>query len=88
MGPKAKQRYEKFRALGKVRFVLFVGVLMYGIPTMLIAQGLHYVFEPKEAHSLATFFVDLYPSKLIVWPLAGVIFGLWMWRSGTPARTE
>lgn len=84
-----ENRYQKMRKLGKFRFVLIVGILMWAMPVMVFVQ----IFEAliaaeKSVNSVAGFFDLLYPVKLIIWPIAGICFGLWMWRSTDPARRQ
>lgn len=64
--------WEKTRTKGKLKFVLVTGVLLWGLP-MLIFMA--FINKP---------FTDGFTSKsaiihCIVWPLAGVVYGLLTW---------
>ena len=64
--------WESTRTKGKLNFVLFTGVLSWGLPMFILMA-----FMNKP-------FADGFTSKsaiihYIVWPLAGVLFGVLTW---------
>lgn len=55
----------------RVRFVVLFGMMGWGIPgALLYALGMHLLFQQR--------FLDEFAFGAFVFPLAGVLFGLWL----------
>lgn len=68
----ALARWQKIREQGPLRFIVFRGMLRWGIPTALLWFGLMSVFTEKE-------FVPLLIAALIGFPVCGLMWGGVMW---------
>jgi hypothetical protein len=66
----ALERWEATRARGRNHFVIFTGLLSYGLPMFLVMTFL--VHRDK----LSVFFVS---ASLILWLFGGVAFGILVW---------
>ncbi|TNE63956.1 MAG: hypothetical protein EP335_08205 [Alphaproteobacteria bacterium] len=70
-------RWEKIRRGGRMRYILLYGVLGWGLPTLLLFSLIRGWVEGRVESILATVFD---PMHLVIWALAGVVFGALMWR--------
>ena len=67
-----KKRTEKMIAKGKWHSVCFYGVLGWGLPVGLTLKFSHYYFDGKP-------FFDNLLTHAVIWSIAGIVFGLFMW---------
>ena len=90
-------RQRELRARGKFSFVVWTGILHWGLPAgMLTILTLEVVqpllsgdMLPAASYFKSSEFVAIVLIRLSVWTALGSLFGLWIWsRSGsdTPAR--
>jgi hypothetical protein len=68
-----RERWAATRARGKTRFVLQYGVLAWGVTTALIWTLVMALWQGWER-----FWMHL-GIALVVFPLAGIFWGVWMW---------
>jgi hypothetical protein len=64
--------WESTRTKGKLNFVLFTGVLSWGLPMFILMAFMNKPFADGFASKSAII-------HYIVWPLAGVFFGVLTW---------
>lgn len=67
--------FEKIINGGKSRFVIVYGVIFFGCGTGLFTV----LFDSIIASAAKPFVFEDYLVKLIVWPIAGLCWGLYMW---------
>lgn len=68
----ALARWQKIREQGPLRFIVFRGMLGWGVTTALLWCGLMTVFTERE-------FLPLLTAALIGFPIGGLIWGGAMW---------
>jgi hypothetical protein len=68
------EKWVKLSKMGRSRFVLLYGVLGWGVPTAILFSLLR-----GYERGWAEFPVNLVLS-LIMFPLAGIVWGRWMWK--------
>ena len=67
------EQLAKIRAMGRRKFVLYYGVLGWGVSTAILFAGL-------EAHSKGFgYFLPSLAAALVLYPLAGIVWGRFMW---------
>ncbi|RJE90251.1 hypothetical protein D3P07_08575 [Paenibacillus sp. 1011MAR3C5] len=71
-------KWELTRAKGKKNYVLWNGVLGWGIPTGILFTALSTYINHKEFVFNQDFYQTLFLS-LVLFSLGGVVFGLWTW---------
>ena len=64
--------WKQTRAKGKLNFILFSGVLSYGLPMFIIMAFMNKPFTDGFTSEAAIV-------HCVVWPLAGLLFGVLMW---------
>jgi hypothetical protein len=73
MNEKQQKRWERMKGKGRLRFVLIYGVLLFGLPQMILWTLIDYFREPQK----------LTLSRLMVWSsvclLMGFVSGLTSW---------
>jgi hypothetical protein len=74
MNPKEARRWEKIRLKGKKQFILWHGVLGWGLTMTLCSSITRYFKYPNDFN----FIVDSLVS-LCVWPLFGYLMGVIIW---------
>jgi hypothetical protein len=76
MTERARQRWATIRAIGKWRYVLFVGVFYWGqlcfVITCIVLPAFYR--EPDESFTPARLLL-----KLAIWLVLGFVFGLTLW---------
>lgn len=72
MKPKEIEQWQKAREKGMVRFILFTGILSYGLPLFIV---LNFMTPPKMPLSIA----DLIVTLLICAVAGGSAFGYILW---------
>jgi len=72
MKPKEIEQWQKTREKGLVRFILFTGILSYGLPLFVV---LNFMDPPKMPLSIA----DLIATFLICAVAGGSAFGYILW---------
>ena len=70
-----RKRWEKTRAKGKKHFVLWRGIVGFGGGMFVVITVSHTLLWPTPYHSVIREMVI----NLIVWPVSGFFWGLWMW---------
>ena len=75
MGSLDRAKWERMRARGRRHYILVYGVLVWGLGTGLLGSALHWIEGWPSFHFWPDFFVNL-----IVFALAGMLFGYWTWR--------
>ena len=68
------ERWEKTRAIGKQRFILFYGVLFWGVLTALLVSSFSLVIGSELFPLGKTALIST-----LVLPLAGIFWGWMMW---------
>jgi hypothetical protein len=71
--------WEKTRAKGMAHFIIVRGILGWGLPTGLLVPLIHHLFF-HSYYSMREATVSI-----IVYALAGISFGYWMWTYGENA---
>jgi hypothetical protein len=77
MSPKQRDRWAKTRALGRRHFILVRGICCWG-GSMLVCMTAFFYFLDRD--STFGYWLWLSPA-LLSCPLAGYIWGAWVWRS-------
>jgi hypothetical protein len=73
MSPENLEKTNKALALGRSRFVLFYGVLGWGIPTAIL-----FVLLRSYQEGWDSFLFQLIPA-LVLFPLGGIVVGRVLW---------
>jgi hypothetical protein len=73
-----RNKWESTRAKGKKNFVIFTGIIGWGIPTAILVTVISSLFENRTIILNQEFFRSLL-SHIIITPICGILFGLWMW---------
>ncbi|WP_313929415.1 hypothetical protein [Pseudoxanthomonas sp.] len=68
----ALARWQKIRDQGPLRFIVYRGMLGWGLPTAVLWCGLMMVFTERE-------FLPLLTAALIGFPIGGLVWGGAMW---------
>jgi len=71
-------KWERIRARGKMRYVIIHGVISWGIPAAILTSVITTLWETKTLKFNSEFVSDLLIS-LVVFPIFGIVFGLWTW---------
>ena len=71
--PKSLQKWAKTRQMGKLRFVLQIGVLSWGIPMFIIMT---FFVAPQSDAPITT---NRIIGSAIIWLIGGLAFGLLTW---------
>jgi hypothetical protein len=73
-------RWERTRALGRTDFILRRGVLGWGLPAAILTIVYKVVQEQGfTAPQLTSGLLTVIAVALVVFPLAGALFGRWLW---------
>ena len=76
-------RWEKTRALGRTDFILRRGVFGWGIPAALLTIVYKVIQEQGfTAPQLTVGLRTVIAVAVIIFPLAGALFGRWLWSTG------
>ena len=67
-----KEKLEKMLGKGKWSFVLWRGVVGCGLATVSLHALVEFMHKNKP-------FLETFMTEIILWPIAGVPFGLLMW---------
>ena len=67
------------KARGKRNFILRVGVLQFGGAMFVLMTGQELLKKPIFPRTLVDYAVEI-AIGLLIWPLAGYMFGAQMWR--------
>ncbi|QYR19613.1 hypothetical protein KZ483_17105 [Paenibacillus sp. sptzw28] len=78
MKEKQKRKWEKLRAKGKKNFIIFNGVISWGVPTAILYTFLMSFMENYSLRFNRDFFEMLILS-IVLFPFGGIFFGLWVW---------
>jgi hypothetical protein len=73
-----KIRWEKTKARGKKKYIIYNGILGWGIPTAILFTLITTLMDNKSI----TFNQELYKSfliSLITFSVGGILFGFWTW---------
>ena len=80
MNRKQKEKWELIRKKGREHYILYWGVILYGvlgaIITILIGTSLEYLFF--NSHWEINYFMIVY--ILIIFPIIGLFVGIYNWR--------
>lgn len=80
--PRSVARWENARARGKRRYVLVHGVLLWGMPMLLVMTAGIYVQRYGWVWpNGSTEQVSLMLFNLMIWPVGGYLFGAVMWKA-------
>jgi hypothetical protein len=86
MNPKQRQKWAKIRMLGKFRYVLGYGILLWGIPTGLcyavlttLTDNGFSLFRVLSSPLLRQLFVAKLIISLILFPICGCVLAWWLW---------
>ncbi|REK77043.1 hypothetical protein [Paenibacillus paeoniae] len=71
-------KWEVTRAKGKKNFIIFTGILGWGVPTGILFSTTSTFFNNQELIMNQEFYQTLLTS-LVLFPLGGIFFGLWTW---------
>jgi ABC-type multidrug transport system permease subunit len=78
MKKQQREKWEKVRARGKKRFVFFNGIIGWGLPTaFLYTSAMTYMDQGALEFNDA--FYRLLLIAIVLFPIGGVVFGLWVW---------
>lgn len=73
-------KWEKVREKGKKHYIIFNGVIGWGIPTGVLFTIINALINDKSI-GLNDEFVILFVTSMIMFPIGGILFGLWNWNS-------
>ncbi len=82
MDQNQKSLWENAQKKGKLRFVLFYGALLWGLPTGILFSIVMRAANPPFVFSdyfTMAFLMDLI-SKCLTFGLFGLLYGLYLWR--------
>lgn len=71
-------KWKKQRAKGIIKFDLIHGVAVWGVTTAILFSLVMPLIEKQELSYFASFIEQL-KTAIIVFPLGGIVFGLWTW---------
>jgi hypothetical protein len=80
--------WSRFRHLGRKRFILYFGVLGWGLSTALLTllwswhDKFHWSLPPRA--DIGSVILEVLV-RLVIWPTAGYFFGASMWRGAESA---
>jgi hypothetical protein len=77
---KARQfkKWEEIRKKGKKKFILHHGVIGWGLPCGVLFPFVSSFLENSSVRFDQSFF-SLLAASLVLFPLVGILFGLWIW---------
>ncbi|MBD0380182.1 hypothetical protein [Paenibacillus sedimenti] len=78
MKEKQRSKWEKLRAKGKKNFIIFNGVIGWGVPTAILFTFLMSFMENYSIRFNQDFF-ELLIISIVLFPIGGILFGLWVW---------
>ncbi|PZD97301.1 hypothetical protein DNH61_02805 [Paenibacillus sambharensis] len=73
------KKWEKTRAKGLRKFVLFDGVLGWGIPTAFL-YTLIVTFMDRKALVFDGEILERLLIALVLFPIGGILYGIWVWK--------
>jgi hypothetical protein len=74
--PTQRERWRQLKAKGKKRFILRRGVMGFGGLMFVVMTISEFVRKKPSIWPEYVFVVIL---NLLIWPLGGYVWGLWMW---------
>jgi hypothetical protein len=77
--PAQREHWDAVKHKGRSSFVLRVGVMQWGAAMFLIMTALDLMRKTSYPRSGVEYALDI-AANLLIWPIAGYLFGLWMWR--------
>jgi hypothetical protein len=83
---KVPERVMRHYAQGRTHFVLRVGILSFGVPWAIMMFAMD-VFIPRQPTEVKVSFAATLIKYLILALIAGVAFGLIMWRKADAQKT-
>ncbi len=66
-------RWEKTRTIGKLRFILVYGVVIWGLITAALYSVITYFWQHPEP------WYSVFITSFIVFPVMGIVWGLLVW---------
>ncbi|MFD1772471.1 hypothetical protein [Paenibacillus rhizophilus] len=75
-----KSKWERTRSKGKKHFLIYNGVIGWGIPTAIIFTFLTEFLENNYSSTFDTSFIMTLLKTLIIFPVCGYFWGLWVWK--------
>ncbi len=80
MTPKQLKRWELIRKRGKRHFVLYRGILGWGLWMFIVMTIFGHLNQVDfQLSFLETISIPMVITNLIVWTIAGYVFGQWTW---------
>lgn len=73
-----KNKWQKTRAKGKRNYIIFNGVIGWGIPTGVLFTLFTSLVNDKSITFDQDFFRTMITS-IVLFPIGGIFFGLWTW---------
>jgi len=73
-----KEKWERTRAKGKRKFIVNNGVIGWGLPTAFLYTSLM-TFLEHRALVFDREFYELLVISVILFPIGGIAFGMWVW---------
>lgn len=80
MKPFNSNKWERMRAKGRKKYIIYNGVVGWGIPTAILYSILTTLWETQTIELNNEFFETLIIS-IILFPLGGIGFGIWTWHA-------
>lgn len=78
MKDRQREKWEKLRAKGKKKFVIYNGILGWGVPTAILFS-LAMTFLDSYSVQIDKEFFKLLIISIILFPFGGIFWGLWVW---------
>ncbi|QWU15322.1 hypothetical protein SAMN04487895_10814 [Paenibacillus sophorae] len=78
MNQKQRMKWEQLRSKGKKNFIIYKGILGWGIPTAILFT-LFMSFMENYSLIFDKSFVEFFIIAIILFPAGGIVFGLWVW---------
>lgn len=76
---KSNNKWDRIRARGRMKYIIFNGIISWGIPTAMLYTLIITLWETKTIELNKEFFNQLI-SSLIIFPFVGIGVGMWTWR--------
>jgi hypothetical protein len=76
--PAQQERWQQMKAKGKKSFILRAGIFRFGGFMFVLMTGIDLLRKPPFPREVMDYAFDI-TINLLIWPLAGYVFGFCMW---------